>query len=212
MTQRLALAVGWVSAAALAVLASISPEQIEAWPIICPYRRFLGFECVGCGLTRATSLALHGRIDNAVALNALIVLVLPILAGAALWAIAATGRLIYRATATLSPATRADLRRSAFWSWAVMAAIGGVLVATPFALPHGLLEGWVGSCPAKAAGSPCSLCGMTTAFYLITEGQWREATASHGASIPLYLGLVGNSFAGLFETARSLLRNRRRRS
>lgn len=112
----------------------------------------------------------------------------------------------------VSPRVRADLWRAAFWTWMVLAVIGGVLIATPYAVPHTMLEGWVGTCPSKAAGSSCALCGMTTAFYLISEGHWREATASHAASIPLYTGLVGNSFAGLFESARSLFRHRRGRS
>lgn len=49
----------------------------------CPIHQFLGIDCPGCGATRALAALLHGQFAEALRLNALLVLLLPIaLAGA----------------------------------------------------------------------------------------------------------------------------------
>ena len=53
------------------------PAQFSFYPI-CPIHRFLGIECPGCGATRALAALLHGQIAEALRLNALIVLLLPV--------------------------------------------------------------------------------------------------------------------------------------
>ena len=50
-------------------------------PVICPLRAVSGFPCPGCGLTRAFAALSHGRISEAVALNAVSV---PLFAGVVL--------------------------------------------------------------------------------------------------------------------------------
>jgi hypothetical protein len=72
----------------LAFLLVISPVISTLLPsdffdeglIICPSRRFLGLECPGCGLTRATQHFLHGEWEVALDYNPLVVVVVPILA------------------------------------------------------------------------------------------------------------------------------------
>ena len=102
----------------------------------------------------------------------------------------------------MTSATRQDLRRAMRFSWLALAAIGGALVLLPYVLAPSAIQEWVGICPARAAGQPCSLCGMTTAFYLIAGGQFNEATLANYASVPLYSGLAVNAIAGVLDVAR----------
>jgi len=67
-----------LAAAALlcAALFFYPPTQASFYPT-CPIHRIFGIECPGCGATRALAALLHGRLMEAVRLNALFVLLLP---------------------------------------------------------------------------------------------------------------------------------------
>lgn len=105
----------------------------------------------------------------------------------------------------LSESTKADLRSALWWSWIWLACLGGVLVTFPHLIAQPAVDQWVGICPAKAAGDPCSLCGMTTAFYLIAAGRLDDATGVHYASVPLYSGLALNAVAAAVDLVRKSL-------
>jgi len=47
---------------------------------ICLFKTFFGFECPGCGLTRAAWLLIHLEFSGAFAMNKLIVIVFPLIA------------------------------------------------------------------------------------------------------------------------------------
>jgi hypothetical protein len=65
-----------------AALLLYPPARSSFYPE-CPIRQYLHFECPGCGATRALAALLHGRLMEALRLNALFVLLLPFaLAGA----------------------------------------------------------------------------------------------------------------------------------
>lgn len=65
-----------------AVLLLYPPARTSFYPA-CPIREYLHIDCPGCGATRALAALLHGRIVEALRLNALFVLLLPVvLAGA----------------------------------------------------------------------------------------------------------------------------------
>jgi hypothetical protein len=58
------------------------PTRFGFYPA-CPIHQFLGIECPGCGATRALAALLRGHLMEALRLNALFVLLLPVaLAGA----------------------------------------------------------------------------------------------------------------------------------
>jgi hypothetical protein len=101
-----------------------------------------------------------------------------------------------------SASTRADLQKAIRVSWIALACVGGVLVLSPYLLAQSAIQEWVGICPAKAAGDPCSLCGMTTAFFLIADGRIADASLANEASVPLYAGLAVNALAGVVDAAR----------
>lgn len=65
--------------AALPVLALLVPTRwIERHPVPCLFTAVLGVRCPGCGMTRAVSCAVHGRLGDAMRYNPLVALVLPL--------------------------------------------------------------------------------------------------------------------------------------
>jgi hypothetical protein len=67
---------------ACAALLVYPPARTSLYPV-CPIHLYLGIDCPGCGATRALAALLQGRFIEAIHLNALFVLLLPIaLAGA----------------------------------------------------------------------------------------------------------------------------------
>ena len=80
------------SALVLLALAAIPMDALNDFPAVCPFRRFFGSECYGCGMTRALSAFLHGHFQTALAYNRGVLLVLPLLAFMALLPAGVAGR------------------------------------------------------------------------------------------------------------------------
>lgn len=57
----------------VAVFWAIPRDAIAALPTLCLVKRFGGFECLGCGMTRAAHALVHGDFAAALAFNALVV-------------------------------------------------------------------------------------------------------------------------------------------
>ncbi len=60
-----------------AVLLLYPPARMSLYPA-CPIRQYFGIDCPGCGATRALAALLHGRIIEAMRMNAMFVLLLPV--------------------------------------------------------------------------------------------------------------------------------------
>jgi hypothetical protein len=76
-----------ISIAALAAIAAFAVIPETFWsslPSVCVFRILFGFECSGCGMTRALAAAAHGRFEEAMHLNAGVLFVAPLLLGTAL--------------------------------------------------------------------------------------------------------------------------------
>ena len=77
---RLMAAFVWLlSGSAAAYLYWFEPGRTGFFPV-CPFRAFTGFNCPGCGTTRALHQLLHGNVFAAFKLNPLLFLLLPLLA------------------------------------------------------------------------------------------------------------------------------------
>lgn len=62
------------------LLVLIPTSWLEGRRTLCPIKALTGRNCPGCGMTRATSSALHGNFKQALRYNRLVVIMLPILA------------------------------------------------------------------------------------------------------------------------------------
>ena len=73
-----------VAAAAMAVLFFRVDPAGAAWMPKCFFKLLTGYDCPGCGSSRALHALLHGRIGEALRFNPILVLVLPYVA-ALIW-------------------------------------------------------------------------------------------------------------------------------
>jgi hypothetical protein len=70
---------GLACSGALLILAIMPVEVLQHGPTLCLIKAAFGRECLGCGLTRSVSMALHGEWMHALASNGLVIVVLPLL-------------------------------------------------------------------------------------------------------------------------------------
>lgn len=81
-------------------LAILPIDTLQRFPDVCLWRRVFGFECWGCGMTRAIASVLKGELAAAIAFNWRVVIVFPLL-------VAITARYLWRSVR----ATVAEFRR-----------------------------------------------------------------------------------------------------
>jgi len=106
-----------VVVAAVALLLRVPPTQFDFYPE-CPIHHAFGLLCPGCGATRALAALLHGNIAEALHLNMLTTLLMPVGFG---YAIAAYALFLQRRPLCLpQPAT------PAIYSTLILAAVFAV--------------------------------------------------------------------------------------
>ncbi len=114
--DRIKIGLAFLLVIAPVILRVLPSDFFDDGPVICPSRHFLGLECPGCGLTRATQHFLHGEWEVALDYNPLVVVVVPLLGlvwTAQLIALIRYGRTYYRhvKTALTAPMTEARPKR-----------------------------------------------------------------------------------------------------
>lgn len=88
-----------------------------------------------------------------------------------------------------------DFRAAFGIVWVILSGISLGLIAAPWIVTPDQVAAVVPKCEWKVRyGRECFLCGMTTAFFDIAGGRFREAERSNRGSVPLYAGLIGNEF------------------
>ena len=93
---------------------------------------------------------------------------------------------------------RADIRLAVLAVWWIVSAALLAAAAVPLLVPQDTIGRLIPPCEWQARhGRPCPLCGLTTGFYHIAGGQWREAGRANGASLPLYILFWANGVAAL---------------
>ncbi len=175
----------------LAALAVVPLRTIEALPGFCPFRRLLGIECYGCGMTRALCALLHGQVDTALHYNRGVWIIAAVMLMLALFAIARLAILRTRQMAMrqLGP----EFKLAFAISWVIATIVTTGCAVAPYMLDEGRIAHMTPRCESMSKlGRPCFFCGMTTAFIDIAHGRLREAGRANRGSLPLYAGFVCN--------------------
>lgn len=104
---------------------------------------------------------------------------------------------------------RSDLPAAITGTWMVLAVAAGAAVIAPLILPGEVLYGLAPECEAKARGSECAFCGMTTGFILIARGDLSGAAQSNAGAPALYATFAVNFIAAVaYSIAMPLVRRR----
>jgi len=61
------------------VAALVPPTALDRLPVLCLFRNLAGWECPGCGMTRAVLSLLRGDLATALHYNRMVALVFPLL-------------------------------------------------------------------------------------------------------------------------------------
>ncbi len=102
---------------------------------------------------------------------------------------------------------RRQFTRALLIVWLIVGFVSGVAVGAPLVASSNTLYQLFPTCAAKAAGSSCMLCGMTTAFVQISGGDFHGARISNAGSIELYSILGLNFVASLAYTIWRVIRH-----
>jgi len=86
--------------AVLLTLAIVPTEVLARGPTICVWKNLFGIDCPTCGMTRAFSSILHGKLIHAIGYNKLVVVFFPVYCG-----------LLLREAARLVRSLRPDVSR-----------------------------------------------------------------------------------------------------
>lgn len=99
------------------------------------------------------------------------------------------------------------MKNVSFIVWCVLSCVILVLIVVPLVVPASWIGPLIPQCSAKARGGKCALCGMTTAFYHIANGEFAKASHTNHYSISLYFIFLSNevTVAG-FATYKTLRR------
>lgn len=104
---------------------------------------------------------------------------------------------------------RGDLSYALRIVWLILSIVSGLAVLSPLFLSPSFVFRLFPVCQAKLTGSSCVLCGMTTAFVSIGQGDFAAAQTANPASLTLYFTLLLNFMMG---TAYTIMRVKRHAS
>lgn len=94
--------------------------------------------------------------------------------------------------------TWSDARPALLGAWLVVSLAVALVLLAPLVLADAELDQLVPVCQWKARyNRECPLCGMTTAFRLISRGRLSGATRSHRHAIPLYSAMLLNEIVAV---------------
>lgn len=93
----------------------------------------------------------------------------------------------------------ADLKTALLIVWLLVSLLIFPVLAAPFLVPPDSLLSLAPACEWKVKyNRECPLCGMTTAFILISDGCLNQAVEANRGSVPLYSALLWNQFVALW--------------
>lgn len=87
-----------------------------------------------------------------------------------------------------------DLKTAFRAVWLVVTVAAALAALAPFVVPHPVLARAAPVCESKQRyGKECWMCGTTTAFLAISEGNWGAAARANRAAIPIFGAFVTNA-------------------
>ncbi len=91
---------------------------------------------------------------------------------------------------------RNDLLLTVLLVWFIVSAGIFIVLVLPFVVPQHQLAQFIPECTWQVKfQKPCAFCGMTTAFYAISRGDFTEAYRLNPLSLYLYSLFVLNTFS-----------------
>jgi len=89
-----------------------------------------------------------------------------------------------------------QIKLAVFFVWIVLSGVILFTMVAPFLLSADTINAMVPRCECKSKyNKECPLCGMTTSFIYISQGQFTQAGMANGFSLYLYALFVVNEIA-----------------
>lgn len=217
------VAIGRASALAsiFLLLATLPTEWLDSGSSLCLFKNLFEIKCLGCGMTRALSMILKGNLAAALSYNELVLIVFPLLFLVLLSDVVSILRSLKREKRfpaakdihlmrTLA-ISQDEVRRSFSIAWLVVSLAILLVLTAPFVLSADEIANLMPVCERKARyKQECPLCGMTTSFILISQGNFKAALETNKGSLLLYGGFVANELFALLFIGRRLKEKKRR--
>ncbi len=90
-----------------------------------------------------------------------------------------------------------DFKLALRYAWLLLAVAMLCAVGLPFVSSPAALQALTPACEARAKGGSCMLCGMTTAFFAISRGDFAQAQMLNAGAVPLYAGFCVNALLAI---------------
>ena len=89
--------------------------------------------------------------------------------------------------------------------WLVVSTGTFIVLMLPFVVPQDQLARFIPECDWQTRfQQPCAFCGMTTAFYAISRGDFTEAYHLNPLSLYIYSGLLLNTVCAVIALKRAI--------
>lgn len=93
---------------------------------------------------------------------------------------------------------RSELMLVGLLVWLIVSAGLFIVLMLPFIVPHHQLAQFIPECISQVKfQKPCAFCGMTTAFYAISRGDFTEAYRLNPLSLYVYSLFALNTFCAI---------------
>ena len=95
--------------------------------------------------------------------------------------------------------TRSELMLAGLLIWFIVSAGIFITLVLPFVVPQHQLAQFIPECTWQVEfQKPCAFCGMTTAFYSISHGDFTGAYRLNPLSLYIYSAFILNTFCAVF--------------
>ena len=101
------------------------------------------------------------------------------------------------------------IKLAMFVVWVIVSAAILCTLIVPFMFSHDSVDDFVPECEWKVKyNKECPLCGMTSSFFYISEGRFRQARLENGLGIYLYLLFILNEIIIIFTSIKKGIRRK----